>query len=418
MRQLIALSTVAVESVVSQRELFGTGISRSTELADLLGSLAFWLNSQSAIYSQIELQSREAVRVNTSLPNLFMRAGWIQIIRKPFLINQNTQWVIRLPSWVIQCHSIVIGGKKLLFGQDYGIRDGSIILNREAMPEMPTLDGYIATEIVANFYTQEKLYSSLFGYSDFTHEARNFYTAMHRSLRDGLTPLTFSELVAAAIGIKCVTKESTVVHVIDDKVGYTPTVITTEEVLHGVEGDTAIVSVGDVVYPGDFVFSSVRVWDCTYPRPEFISSFYIPPSMFGFESASGVTVSATPAAATVVTVRDKLRVRFPLTGEASVIERFWVAQDAREDETGYYFANYLTNSNVPSAIQLTGRTFNWIDVLWDAWLRFGAVVAKISYSDARTLTQAQQFRLEQIRRTIPPWVAYFIQAEMNPDYVC
>ena len=211
MYHLNASDVLLSKSASSLSSEFGTALGNSDLGRDTLGPLSFWLSSQVSFLQQIELQCTQAARVNEDLGDVFIRSSFVQFQSKPILDrSQGGRWLIKLSNSIVSVDSIHVNGVKLYRGFDFE-HVGSRLIVRDKSLSLASLNGAVCEGVVYRTFVQEYLYSAMFGYSDFSNGSRRLFDAMQRSLRDGLTAVSLSQMVSAAIGCECVTKSGTVI---------------------------------------------------------------------------------------------------------------------------------------------------------------------------------------------------------------
>lgn len=379
----------------------------STDSSKLLGELGYYLASQLSVLSQRQQQTF----TSSSSPHLptevFSRVGLVEF-RKPVFEVGEGRSVGVLPDWVLRVSHFQSGERTYFEGPDY-VQVGNALLFSPHVRLLGTLE-VIGHSVVGTTWEFERLWGTILGYTDFKPGAGRFIRAIIDAGKRGFIRETYGELVAAATGTHCVKLAGTVTDIIYNTDLPTPMVVTTAETVLGSPGDTAVVSIGDAVYPGDFVFDGVRTWDCNEPPPSFISELKIWPEYFSFPASGPIIVSGLPAPATFVNSGGKVRTRFPLGGEVADVAGFFAAQDAREDQTGISFIQAITGQSNPIPASVT-QNFNWIEVLWETWLRYGAVVTYIASS--QPVSPEVQFKLRAIERAVPPWITHLVQYVPN-----
>lgn len=374
--------------------------------ADLIGQLGYWLSSQLSTHSQRRVEQLTLSKFSSPSREIHLETGFIPFVKPP--TPRGSVWLCQVPDWLVSVDQIQIGSRILDRGADFRLSGNLLIVSDNVVSS-----GVVGWNIVGQTFQPQRFWANVLGFTDFHPGSLKFYHAVVRAGRDGLTHRTLADLVSAATGVDCVRVDSIVREIRTANPNFPhPMIITDHETISGPHSDVAVVSVGDRVAAGDFVFSSVRLWDCQEPVPTFINQLKIWPSYFSFDGTGPVTLTSTPSAPTFQTIDGKTRTRYSLTGDIYDVAAYFAAQDAREDASGISFAQVLARDPSPVIASLTAPQ-NWIEVLWDIWLRHGAVVTYISSNEA--VAPEVDFRLQQIRRCIPPWITHLIQYVPSPN---
>jgi energy-converting hydrogenase Eha subunit A len=402
-----ALATFESRAVLAPGEIRkASGSCWNGASADLIGQLGNWLASQLSAHNQRRVEQLTLSRFNAQSREIHLATGWIPFVKPPML--RGSTWICQCPDWLVDVDQIQVGPNILSRGVDFKLTGGALILSDNVVS-----NGVVGWNITGQTYQPQRFWANVLGFTDLHPGSLKFYSAVLDAGRYGLNQVTFSNLVSAATGVPCVTKDSRVVRVIPASAAFpTPMVVTEHETIAGPKLDVAAVAVGDQVAAGDFVYSSVRVWDCQSPPPSFINQLKIWPTYFSYPGTRPLTVTASPAAPTFATIGGKVRTRFPLVGDVLDINAFFAAQDAREDASGITLLQALSEDLNPVPANLSSAR-NWVEVLWKLWLRYGAVVTYISSTDP--VLPEVDFRLQQSRRCIPPWITHLIQYVPSPN---
>jgi len=379
----------------------------SADTAKLLGSLGYYLDSQLSVLSQRQQLTFTAAAAPKLPSEIYLRVGQLELKRAVFSVGSGNSVAV-LPDWVIRLGQFEVAGQMYYEGPDYVQVDRALLLAPHV--RLLGVKSLIGHSVVATTWEFERFWGSVLGYTDFQRGSSRFIRAVIEAGQKGFTMETYGKLVAAATAAHCVTTPGVVTDILTDPNMSGPLVVTTAETILGLAGDSAVVGIGDSVYPGDFVFDSVRTWDCNERPPNFISELKIWPEYFSFKAGGPIIVSGSPAPATFVVTDGKVRTRFPLGGDPADVAGFFSALDAREDVSGISLIQAISGQSNPIPASIT-QNFNWIEVLWETWLRYGAVVTYIASS--QPVSPEVQFKLQAIERAVPPWITHLIQYVPN-----
>lgn len=180
-----------------------------------------------------------------------------------------------------------------------------------------------------------------------------------------------------------------------------------KESFRGLQGDTAIVTPGDWLEPGDDVFASLRHWDAAFERPPaWLSVLKVPGRYFSPHVEGVLEFSNNLEPVTVTIVDGKPRVTFPVSGDSRDVSAFFDFVRKREAELGYTLAEWMAGVENPETYQIPS-TYSPVMALWGLWLRFGGSATFTSVEPTLDLIR----RLQLIRRAVPPWQTHIVQFE-------
>lgn len=175
------------------------------------------------------------------------------------------------------------------------------------------------------------------------------------------------------------------------------------------------VSVGDTVYAGDFLTTTVTVYDLnTGNVPEDISAITAGVGLLSGNYVDGLTFTNKTVPLVVTTVDGRTHVSFELTGFPSDITAFWDETHRRGVADNKTLANLLdlreNPTDDPTAASLP-TSINPLQFLLENVLRYNAFIVKIRVNDIAGNIALKHTRL--LRKIIPPWTTAIILLELT-----
>lgn len=235
--------------------------------------------------------------------------------------------------------------------------------------------------------------------------------AVHDSYVNGASELTLRKFISGATLSPITEEAETVVAVLIRDGRYV--VVTDKRSYKGLPGDTAVVTVGQKLLPGDFMFDSVRF--TTFENglvPDWLKYVEFPKTYFGTNDS--ISIETGPLATTYA--NDAAGLTYPMfdvIARQDDLAKFWslfsgIANTAAPSLTARIAAGHglpaigkwpTNQTNLPQIVDI-------LSYLAQSWLRYGVSVSQIKHKYS---TPEMRALLRNVGQVVPPWVSHIVQ---------
>jgi hypothetical protein len=232
---------------------------------------------------------------------------------------------------------------------------------------------------------------------------RDLINAFWDCLLRGANVLSLRQALAAMLGIPCVIGRQETVEAITRHVDRL--VITSSAHVYEFSGDaTETVTVGQVVYAGDFLTDAVHIYEgeSLLTVPADVPALCLEPGDLDVPAIGSLVFPNRQLPVSYALIDGKAQVTFPLGGRTDDVVAFWAGVRDREAATGYSVARTLNRDDTtaePTVDQIPA-TVNPMNFLFKHTLRDSTSLVVIKMAQAAV--PDPYALLSQLKKLIPP----------------